>query len=80
MCRENKIDSDSRGWNMIMFQISEITTISSFNNVDGLGELFAGGATEAALGGKNIQTNEALYPIIWLLARNKDTIAKLNLR
>ena len=76
--RENSLEVQS--WNAIMRGLKAITTITSMNCMDGLGVLFAGGATEAALEDKDVLTKEALEIVILLLLRNRDTIAKVDLR
>jgi hypothetical protein len=76
--RNNNFDPED--WHTVMKSLEQITTITSFNDVDGLGGLFAGGATEAALRGKDVLKKEALEIVILLLLRNRDTLAKVDLR
>jgi hypothetical protein len=60
--------------------LASVTSITSLNGVDGLGELFAGGQTEVVLSGKNLGEAEAAVAVSRLLLRSETTLTKLDLR
>ena len=60
--------------------LGENTFISSFNGVDGLGNLFKGGQVDVDLRNKNLDENEAVVPVARLLLRSEATLTKLDLR
>ena len=60
--------------------LASVTSITSLNGVDGLGELFAGGQTEVVLSGKNLAKAEAVVAVSRLLLRSETTLTKLDLR
>jgi hypothetical protein len=76
--RLNEIDAAE--WHAIMDDLATITSITSLNGVDGLGELFAGGQTEVVLSGKNLAKAEAAVAVSRLLLRSETTLTKLDLR
>ena len=67
-------------WHAIMDGLASVTSITSLNGVDGLGELFAGGQTEVVLSGKNLGEAEAAVAVSRLLLRSETTLTKLDLR
>jgi hypothetical protein len=76
--RQNSIDTAA--WHAIMDGLASVTSITSLNGVDGLGELFAGGQTEVLLSGKNLEEAEAAVAVSRLLLRSETTLTKLDLR
>jgi hypothetical protein len=78
VCRQNNITTE--GWNAVMDELANVTSIQSFNGIEGLGGLFAGRQTEAVLGGKGVVKNEALEVVSRLLLRNQGTLAVVDLR
>ena len=60
--------------------LEKVTSITSFNGVEGLGGLFAGRQTEAMLADKDLITNEAFEVAMRLLLRNQETLARVDLR
>jgi hypothetical protein len=71
---------DTTCWYAVMDGLANVTSIKSFNGIEGLEGLFAGLQTEAALGGKEIVKNEAAEVVSRLLLRNKATLKIVDLR
>jgi hypothetical protein len=76
--RHNRIDW--AGWQVVMNGLESVTSVTTFNSVDDLGGLFAGGQTKAELGCKCFPEHEALDVVLRLLARSRITLKSLNLR
>ena len=76
--RQNNIDE--AGWNAIMDGLEMVTSITSLNGVNGLGELFAGTAVDADLRYKRLREREAMVAVSVLLPRCKSTLKTLDLR
>jgi hypothetical protein len=76
--RQNSIHA--AGWYAVMDGLASVTSIQSLNGIEGLGGLFAGRQTKAALGGKGVVKNEALEVVSRLLLRNQGTLAVVDLR
>ena len=78
LIRQNDIGDD--GWHAVMDRLTAITSITSLNCVDGLGELFAGTAEMAPLRGKELRAREAVVAISRLLRHCERTLTELDLR
>ena len=78
LIRQNNIDE--AGWNAIMDGLEMVTSITSLNGVNGLGELFAGTAVDADLRYKRLREREAMVAVSVLLPRCKSTLKTLDLR
>ena len=76
--RHNKLKEV--GWRSIIDGLEGLTSITSLNDVEGLGHLFRGGQEELDLCNKNLAENEAVVPVAMLLRRSEATLVSLDLR
>ena len=77
-CRQNNIDK--AGWNKVMDGLTVVTSINTLNDVEGLGELFAGKVEDVILSGMGLLEREAIVPVSRLLLRSVSTLTRLDLR
>ena len=63
-----------------MDALAGATRLTSLNGVEGLGELFRGGQTEASIQEKGLGKNEMAVVVTRLLRRSEATMTQLNLR
>ena len=77
-CRQNNIDK--AGWNKVMDGLTVVTSINTMNDVEGLGELFAGKVEDVILSGMGLLEREAIVPVSRLLLRSVSTLTRLDLR
>ena len=78
MSRQNNICK--AGWHTVMDGLQIVTSIGSFNCVEGLWELFAGTAVEVDLSSKKLREREATTAISLLLPRSDKILTTLDLR
>ena len=68
------------GWGHIIDGLEGVTSITSLNDVEGLGHLFRGGQEQLDLCNKDLVENEAVVPVAILLLRSEATLVTLDLR
>ena len=78
VCRGNHLGHS--GWDVVMDNLSALTSVTSFNGMADLGTLFMGGQTNVNLRNKDLSTNEAVVAVARLLQRSDTTLIKLDLR
>ena len=67
------------GWHAVMDGLAGVTSITSFNGMEGRGGLFKGGQAEVGLDGV-LRGKEAAVAVARLLPRSEKTLTRLMLR
>ena len=60
--------------------LTVVTSINTMNDVEGLGELFAGKVEDVILSGMGLLEREAIVPVSRLRLRSVSTLTRLDLR
>ena len=68
------------GWNLLMDQLDTFESLTSFNGVDGLAQLFRGGHSTVLLDKRGLGERHIAVAVARLLRRSKGTLTRLDLR